>query len=113
MATRFTTVRVFQDAVLALADDPTDNVVQVMENLADDIRDAALRNARRIIPQLPDGFLNVEVGRDTRGLFVRVTPDGQGRWSSFLTWKEAREHAWLEPAVAEVVGFGGVRGIGG
>lgn len=106
---RTVTVRVYQDAVEAIADDPNDPVVDVLEGLADQIRDQALSNARKIIPQLPEGFLSVEVGKDTKGLFVRVEPDGTGRWSSYLTWKEFREQAWFEPAVAQVIGFGSIR----
>ena len=106
---RAVVVRVYQDAVEALADDPQDNVVDVLEGLADQIKEAALNNARKIIPTLPEDFLTVEVGKDTKGLFVRVEPDGVGRLSSYLTWKEFREHAWLEPAIAEVIGFGSIR----
>lgn len=106
---RAVVVRVYQDAVEALADDPSDNVVEVLESVAKDIEHAALENARKIIPQLPDNFLTVEVGKDTKGLFVRVEPDGGGRWSSYLTWKEFREQAWLEPAVAQIIGFGSIR----
>jgi hypothetical protein len=107
---RAVTVRVYQDAVESLADNESDlSVVQLLESVAEEIRQIALNNARQIVPNLPESFLDIDVGKDTKGLFVRVEPDGQGRLSSYLTWKEFREHAWLEPAVAEVIGFGSIR----
>ncbi len=114
MATRFTTVRVRQDAVRALADDPGDPVVQVLEQVAEQIKENALENISRIFRGRDVGMdLNIEVGQDSKGLFVRVTPDGRGRLSSYLTWKEAREHVWLEPAIAQVIGQGGIRSAQG
>ena len=112
MAARSVTVRVFQDAIERLADDPQDDVVDTLEGLADRIADIALNNARKIVPGLPENFLSIEVGKDTKGLFVRVQPDG-GRLSRYLTFKEFREHAWLEPAIQEVIGAGGIRSSSG
>jgi hypothetical protein len=106
---RAVTVRVFQEAINELADDPSDPISVTLDRLAEDVRAAALENARKIIPGLPDSFLTVEAGKDTKGIFFRVEPDGQGSLSSYLTFKEFREHAWFEPAVAEVVGFGNLR----
>ena len=110
---RAVTIRVFKDAIDALADDPKDPIGDTLDNLADLIRDKALENARKIVPTLPDNFLTVIAGKDTKGLFFRVEPDGQGRLSSYLTWKEFRERAWLEPAIQEVIGTGGIRSASG
>jgi len=110
MATRFTTVRVFQDAIFRLADDPSDPIVHVMEQLADEIRECAEENIAKIFRDTDTGVrITVDVGQDTRGLFFRLTPDGEGNLSSYLTWKEAREHAWFAPCVEQAVGRGGVR----
>jgi len=97
-------VRVFHAEIERLAQGEGTLIEAVMERLADECRDAALEEARKIIPGLPDDFLVVEHGNDTRGLFFRVFPDGIGPWSQYLSDKEQREHAWFEPAVAEVVG---------
>lgn len=110
---RAVVVRVFQDAVERLADDPNDPINETLDNLAEQIRELALNNARKIIPSLPESFLTVTAGKDTKGIFFRVEPDGQGRLSSYLTWKEYREHAWLQPAIQEVIGAGGLRTAGG
>lgn len=110
---RAVVVRVFQDAVERLADDPNDPINETLDNLAEQIRELALDNARKIIPSLPENFLTVTAGKDTKGIFFRVEPDGQGRLSSYLTWKEYREHAWLQPAIQEVIGAGGLRTAGG
>jgi hypothetical protein len=98
------TVRVYHDEILQLADDPDDPIGDLMEQLAEEIEQQALENARVIIPSLPEGFLTVESGKDSKGLFFRVRTDGQGHLSAYLNAKESREHAWFEPAVAEVVG---------
>ena len=110
---RAVTVRVFKDAIDELADDPDDPINETLDSLADQIKDIALQNARKIIPQLPDDFLTITTGKDTKGLFFRVEPDGSGKWSSYLTWKEFREQAWLEPAIQAVIGAGGVRSARG
>jgi hypothetical protein len=110
---RTVTIRVFQDAVEALADDPSDPLANVLDDLAEQIRAKALENARKIVPTLPDNFLSVEAGKDTKGIFFRVEPDGVGRLSAYLTWKEFREHAWFEPALQEVLGAGALRTPGG
>jgi hypothetical protein len=109
---RAVTVRVFQKAIEELADDPNDPVNEVLDGLAEEVRRLALQNARKILPQLPEDFLTVTTGKDSKGLFFRVEPDGQGRWSSYLTWKEFREQAWLAPAIADVVGQGSIRRAG-
>lgn len=114
MATRFSTVRVRADAVRALANDPSDPIVDVLEGVADQIRENALENIRKIFKGRDPGVdIDVEVGQDTKGLFVRVTPDGMGRLSSYLTFKESREHSWLQPAIAAVLGQGGIRSVQG
>lgn len=112
---RAVTVRVFQDAVARLADDANDPINETLDNLAEQVREKALENARKIIPGLPDSFLTVTTGKDTKGLFFRVEPDGagSGRLSSYLTWKEFREHAWLEPAIQSIIGLSGVRSARG
>ena len=110
---RSVTIRVFQDAVEALADDPSDDISDVLDDLAEQVRVAALANARKIVPSLPENFLTVEAGKDTKGIFFRVEPDGVGRLSSYLTWKEFREHAWFEPALQEVIGGANLRTPGG
>jgi len=76
------------------------------------VRELALQNARKIVPTLPENFLTVTTGKDSKGLFFRVEPDGVGRLSSYLTWKEFREQAWLAPAIADVVGQGSIRRAG-
>lgn len=112
---RTVTVRVYQKAVEELADDPNDPINEVLDGLAEEVRKLALQNARKILPQLPEDFLTVTTGKDTKGIFFRVEPDGSGsgRWSSYLTWKEFREHAWLQPAIAAVIGAGGLRTASG
>jgi hypothetical protein len=110
---RTVTIRVFQDAVEALADDAGDPIADVLDDLAEQIREIALQNARKIVPSLPDNFLTVEAGKDTKGIFFRVEPDGVGRLSAYLTWKEFREHAWFEPALQEVLGGQNLRTPGG
>jgi hypothetical protein len=103
------TVRVFQRAIEDLADDPHDRIGETLDQIAEQIAEVALENARRIIPSLPAGFLVVESGKDTKGLFFRVRPDREGHWSRYLSAKEIREHAWFEPAVAEVMGAENLR----
>lgn len=98
------TVRVFQSGIDELADDPGDAIADTMERLADEIAERALENARVIIPSLPADFLTVEFGKDSKGLFFRVVASTVGRLGRYLTQKEAREHVWFEPAVAEVIG---------
>ena len=98
------TVRVFHAEIERLAQGEGTTISAIMEHLAEQCREAALEEARKIIPGLPDDFLVVEHGHDTRGLFFRVFPDGTGGWSTYLSAKEQREHAWFEPAVASVVG---------
>ena len=110
---RTVTIRVFQDAVEALADDATDPIADVLDDLAEQVRVLALENARKIVPSLPENFLTVEAGKDTKGIFFRVEPDGQGRLSSYLTWKEFREHAWFEPALQAVIDGHNLRTPGG
>jgi hypothetical protein len=110
---RTVTIRVFQDAIENLADDPSDDIADVLDDLAEQIREIALNNARKIVPSLPENFLTIEAGKDTKGLFFRVEPDGVGRLSSYLTWKEFREHAWFEPALIEVLGSAALRTPGG
>lgn len=101
------TVRVFHSAIERLAQGEGTTIEHIMERLADDVAEAALAAARKIIPQLPGDFLRVEHGNDTRGLFFRVFPDDAGpddKFARYLSAKEQREHAWFEPAVASVVG---------
>ncbi|HEY1309285.1 MAG TPA: hypothetical protein VGF24_37355 [Vicinamibacterales bacterium] len=100
-------VRVFHAEIARLAEGHGTTLPLIMEHLADQIAEAALEAARKIIPQLPPDFLTVEHGEDTRGLFFRVFPDATGadtKWADYLSAKEQREHAWFEPAVASVVG---------
>jgi hypothetical protein len=100
-------VRVFHAEIERLARGEGIAIEAVMERLADQCADAALQEARKIIPQLPGDFLTVEHGQDSRGLFFRVFPDTTGpdvKWATYLSAKEQREHAWFEPAVAHVVG---------
>ena len=102
-------VRVFHAEIQRLAEGHGTTLPLIMEHLAEQCAEAALEEARKIIPQLPDGFLVVEHGEDTRGLFFKVFPDGgatsaDSKWSDYLSAKEQREHAWFEPAVASVVG---------
>lgn len=106
---RGTTIRVYQDAIAGLADDPTDPVTDILDAIAEEVRQRALENARVIVPNLPEDFISIETGKDTRGLFFRVLPDGGGRLSNYLIFKEFREHNWLAPAVEEVVGSGSIR----
>lgn len=108
------TVRVFQDAVVRLADSPNDPVVETMDQLAEEVAALAEENARVIIPNLPDGVIDVETGKDTKGLFFRIRIDStQGKFSRYLAAKALREHNILEPAVREVVGAGNLRTASG
>jgi hypothetical protein len=102
---RARTVRVYQDAIERLADSPSDPLAETMDSLAEEIREQALANARVIIPSLPESFLQVEAGKDTKGLFFRVFTDG-GAWSTYLSAKESREHGWFLPAVEMVMNAG-------
>jgi hypothetical protein len=107
---RARTVRVYQSAIDELVDDPQDPLSQELDDLAEEIREQALENARKIIPALPEDFLTVIPGKDTKGMFFRVqmTPHSSGddSWGRYLGAKEAREHGWFLPAVEMVMNAG-------
>lgn len=113
MAARTVTIRVYQRAIEELADDPNDPINEVLDGLAEQVREKALENVRKILKgQGPADFdLDVVAGKDSKGIFFRVQPQ-DGRISRYLSWKEFREHSWLAPAITAVIGQGGIRRAG-
>lgn len=109
MASR--TVRVFQDAIFDLADDPSDEISNILEDLAEQVREAALVNIDRIFKgrMNDDSILQVEAGKDTKGIFFTIHLDGRSRWSRYLARKQTREQGWFKDAVVEVFGLANVR----
>lgn len=103
----------FQDTIESFADDLSDPITLTLESLAEDVKDAALADVKDVLRGggPPSLDLTITTGKDTRGLFFRIEFDylNSGRISRYLAAKERREHRFLEAALIEVVGIGGLR----
>lgn len=96
--------RVF--TLTALPEGPTG---REMDQIAQQIVEAAQENAAEILPNLvrqaPEVLNDIDFvrrGREIR-IGIRPAPGSEGRVARYLASKENREHIWLTPAVEEVM----------
>lgn len=106
-------VRVYADTLKEIVGSDEDTL-DAMEDLADEIAEAAMENIGTIFARaesaLADFEIIVEPGKDSRGYFFIIQTDGGGPISAYLDAKEENEPgAWMSTAVAEVVGIEGLK----